>query len=158
MAAVIRRAKTNVVASGSGFDVTAAFRRAGALPAGRYLARTLLDGSPQVADLIDELVADAARYLAIGVESGLLKPSRHEQERAAILSIWALGGLLLSEHLQRLIGVDITADFSQDPAAAGPYFGPVIELYSQGLFTEAMTRRMLEAFEQSTTSEGGEPR
>ena len=115
VADVIRQVKGSAMASGGAFDVTAAFRTVGELPLSKYLARTLVDGSPQVAELVDEIVGDAIAYLNVGVETGMVQPSTHPHERAAILTIWNLGALVLHEHLERLVGVDITGDFSADP-------------------------------------------
>lgn len=134
------------MASGGAFDVTAAFRTVGEIPAAKYLARTLVDGSPHVAELVDEIVADAIAYVGMGVDTGMIKPSKYEQERAAILTIWGLGALVLHEHLQRLLSVDITADFSADPKAVSAYMAPILEIYSQGFLTEKTVQLMSEAF------------
>lgn len=146
VAALIRDVKGGAMASGGAFDVTAAFRTVGGIPAARYLARTLVDGSPHVADLVDEIVADAVEYVAVGVDTGMIKPSDYERERAAVLTIWGLGALVLHQHLERLIGVDITADLSQNPGAAAAYIGPVLEIYGEGVFTETTVQLMREAF------------
>ena len=134
------------MASGGAFDVTAAFRTVGDIPAAKYLARSLIDASPHVAELVDEIVGDAVEYLAIGVDTGMVKPSEYDRERAAILTIWGLGSLVLHEHLERLIGVDITADISTNPTAAAAYMGPILETYGQGLLTEKTIELMREAF------------
>jgi AcrR family transcriptional regulator len=146
VAGIIREVKGSAMASGGAFDVTAAFRATGDLPAAKYLARTLVDGSPHVAELVDEIVADAVTYVATGVETGMIQPSAHERERAAILTIWGLGALVLHEHLERLIGVDITTDFSEDPTAAAAYMAPVLEIYGRGVFTEKTVRLIRDAF------------
>ncbi|MDJ0664937.1 MAG: TetR family transcriptional regulator [Acidimicrobiia bacterium] len=153
VAGIIREVKGGAMASGGAFDVTAAFRTVGEIPAAKYLARTLVDGSPHVTELVDEIVADAMKYVATGVETGMIKPSNHEWERAAILSIWSLGALVLHEHLKRLIGVDITADLSQDPKSATAYMAPALEIYSEGVFTETTVQLMREAFVDSTTTD-----
>jgi AcrR family transcriptional regulator len=146
VAGIIRDVKGGAMASGPGFDVAAAFRSIGEVPAAKYLARTLVDGSPHVAELVDEIVGDAVKWVAIGVETGMIKPSDHPLERAAILAIWSLGALVLHEHLERLIGVDITADFSTDPKAVSAYMAPILEIYSKGFLTEATVQLMSEAF------------
>jgi AcrR family transcriptional regulator len=146
VAAIIRDVKGGAMASGGGFDVTAAFRAVGDIPAAKYLARTLVDGSPHVAELVDEIVSDAVEYVGTGVETGMIKPTEHEWERAAILTIWGLGALVLHEHLERLIGVDMTADFGRNPKAVTAYMAPVLEIYSQGVFTETTVQLMREAF------------
>jgi AcrR family transcriptional regulator len=147
VAAMIRDLKGGAMAAGAAFDVLAALRsQAGGPPATRYLARTLVDGSPHVAELVDELVKDAVGYTEAGVASGMIRPSNHPHERAAILTLWVLGGLVLHEHMERLIGVDITADFSQDPKAASAYMAPVLEIFGEGILTHATVQMMREAF------------
>lgn len=145
--AIIRELKGTAMAAGGGFDITAALRSWDTgVPAANYLARTLVDGSPHVAELVDEMVGDAITYVETGVEAGLIKPSDYPRERAAILVIWSLGALVLHEHLERLIGVDITADLSTDPKAISPYMAPILELYSNGFLTETTVQLMSEAF------------
>jgi AcrR family transcriptional regulator len=146
VAGIIREVKGGAMASGGGFDVTAAFRTVGEIPAAKYLARTLVDGSPHVAELVDEIANDAMKYVATGVDTGMIKPSDYERERAAILTIWGLGALVLHEHLERLIGVDITADFSNDPKAVSSYMAPILEIYANGFLTETTVELMSEAF------------
>lgn len=146
IAGLIRDVKRGAMASGGGFDITAAFREVGDIPAAKYLSRTLVDGSPHVAELVDELVADAVKYIATGVEAGMIKGTEHEWGRAAIMTIWGLGALVLHEHLERLIGVDITADLAMNPEAASAYMAPVLEIYGQGVFTESTVQLLQEAF------------
>ena len=76
----------------------------------------------------------------------MVKPSAYPKERAAILTVWTLGALVLHEHLERLIGVDITADFSRNPKAVSAYMAPILEIYSQGFLTEAIVDVMSDAF------------
>lgn len=146
VAGLIRGVKGEAMAAGAGFDVMGAFRSIGDIPAAKYLARTLVDGSQHVAELVDELTKDAAQYVAKGVETGMLKPSKYPDERVAILMIWSLGALVLHEHLERLIGVDITADFSLDPKAASAYMAPILELYGQGFVTDKTVELLSRAF------------
>lgn len=60
----------------------------------RYLARTLVDGTPQVAELVDQLVADAVEYTEAGVRAGRLRAPEHPREQAAVLTLWSLGALV----------------------------------------------------------------
>lgn len=146
VAGIIRDVKGAAMASAGAFDVTAAFRAVGDIPAAKYLARTLVDGSPHVAELVDEIASDAVEYMTTGVETGMVQPSAFEKERAAILTIWSLGALVLHEHLERLVGVDITADLSSNPTAASAYIAPILEIYSRGVFTEKTVQIMSAAF------------
>lgn len=159
--AVLREYKTKNLRASVGLNVVEALNewRDGP-PLARYLARTLVDGSPHVTEIIDEMVADGVKYMDEGVESGLLQPTAYPHERTAILSIWTLGALVLHEHLERLIGFDILAYPAemQDPTAATAYLGPLIEMLGAGVFTPEAAARMRAALvtddpEASTTEE-----
>jgi AcrR family transcriptional regulator len=153
VATLVRDLKNKAMAAGAGFDPLAALRQQSeGPPAAKYLARTLVDGSPHVADLVDETVEDAIKYMEVGVETGMITPSRFPRQRAAILMMWSLGGLVLHEHLERLIGIDITADFSDDPKAATAYMGPALEI-AGGFITETTQRMMAQAFVASEDEE-----
>lgn len=149
IAEVIRTNKQRAMAAGAGFDPVAALRDAdGDVPVTRYLASTLIDGTPHVSALIDELVADAVGYMEDGVDAGTLRPSRHPYERAVILTIWSLGALLLHEHVERLLGVDLTLPPSTyaGTEVGARYFAPALELFSTGLVTEEVAAAMRAAF------------
>lgn len=133
VAATMRALKTDAVAQGRGLDPLAvAASYEGHLPMMRYLARTLTDGSPHVNDLLDEMVSDAEEYSATAEEAGLMRRSADPRARAALLMVWSLGGLVLHEHLERLIGVDLLGGRGY-PAR---YVRAVMEIFSSGVFTE----------------------
>jgi len=143
--AVIRDLKGGAMAAGSAFDPLAALRsQQSGPPFAKYLSRTLVDGSPHVAELVDELVTDAVGYVETGVKNGILTPSNYPHERAAILTMWSLGALVLHEHLARLIGIDITEPLDH-PQAAASYVAPVLEILS-GFLTDTTVQMMSEAF------------
>lgn len=138
VASLIRERKTQAAAQGPSLDVMAALRTAhDGPPLLPYLARTLMDGSPHVAELVDELVADAETYLELGEQAGMLRPSDDRRGRAIVLTIWSLGALALRDHLSRLLGVDITGDTSQQVV----YAAPAMDILGQGVFSP-------EAYEQ----------
>lgn len=141
VAATVREQKTASVATGA--DPLAALRAsAEGPPLLRYLARTLVDGSPHVAALVDEMVADAQEYTEAAVAAGVTTPSEFPRERAVVLTLWSLGALVMHEHLDRLLGVDLTGD----PAAMGPYAVPATEILTRGVITEGWYQRVREAF------------
>lgn len=148
IAAVMRQRKTEGMSAGLGFDVAASMRAAqGGPPVLPYLARTLTDGTPQVAALVREMVEDAAAYTETGVETGLLKPSDDPYGRAAVMTIWSFGALVLHEHVKELLGVDLLADpTTLDPVGAAPYVLPIVELLTEGFITEAAADRIRAAF------------
>lgn len=161
VAGIIRANKQEAMAQGPALDVAAAMRRAKQdVPLTRYLARSLADGSPHVATLIDEMVADAARYMAEGVRAGSLRPTDYPYGRAAVLTIWTLGAIVLHEHIERLLGVDLTQDPSElaDAHAYAAYIGPVLELLTDGLVTDEVAKAMRSAFvEGAEPQEGQQP-
>lgn len=133
VAALVREAKAEALAAGAGLDVVGALRAAGdGPPVIRYLARTLSDGTPHVAELIDEMVDDATDYLAVGVEAGTLKPAEDLRGRAVVLVMWSLGALVLHEHVTRLTGADLTGS----PAEMEPWILPAMELLAKGALDE----------------------
>jgi AcrR family transcriptional regulator len=147
VAALIREQKRTAMAAGAGLDPLAAFRTyEEGPPLLAYLARTLTDGSPHVAELIDEMVRDAVDYMAQGEASGLLRPSEDPHGRAAVLMLWSLGAVVLHEHAERLLGVDLLGD----PAATERYSLPAMEILGRGIFTpeadEQLRERVTEAY------------
>lgn len=145
IAAIIRQEKQEAMRAGAGLDLLAALRNSEAVSGMGYLARVLVDGSPSVATLVDDLVADAEAYFQQGVEAGMLRPTADPRGRAAVLAMWSLGALVLHQHLERILGVDLTdPEAVADPAIAS-YLGPVYEILTEGIFTEEMGARMREA-------------
>jgi AcrR family transcriptional regulator len=145
IAAIIRHFKQEAMSAGPNLDVLAALRNPDVGPLMGYLASVLADDSATVADLVDDLVDDAEEYIQRGVDSGMLRSSADPRGRAVILTIWGLGALVLHEHIERLLGVDLTdPDVLNDPAFAA-YAGPIYETYGSGFFTEALAAQTDEA-------------
>ena len=116
----IRRYKRSAISEGPNVDVLAALRGSEAMPWLGYLVAVLADDSPTVARLVDELVADAEGYLALGVETGMIRPSPNPRGRAAMLLIWSLGALVLHQHVERILGVDLTdPNIAESPTDRG---------------------------------------
>lgn len=158
VAGIIRTNKHEAMAQGPALDVAAAMRRARQdIPLNRYLARSLADGSPAVAELVDDLVSDAVDYMAEGVRAGSLRPTDYPYERAAVLTIWTLGALVLHEHLERLLGVDLTADPPEiaDSTAFASYVGPILEMFTDGLVTDQVAKAMRDAFVEAAEPKEG---
>jgi AcrR family transcriptional regulator len=145
IATQIREAKLEAAEQGAGFDPLEAMRRWDRPYLMRYLARTLADGSEHVATLIDEMVADAEGYVEVAVASGFMKPSDYPRERVVILMIWMLGGLVLHEHLERLLGVDLTDD---DPDNLLGYLVPAMELLGQGALADRFYEQTKDALRE----------
>src|SRR5665647_2163718 len=153
VAAAIRRRTTESMSAG--LDPLAALRDADLGPLMSYLVRVLAEDSPSVNALVDEMVADAEEYLQRGVEIGMLRPSADPRGRAAVLTLWSLGGLVLHRHLERILCVDLTApDLGSDPAITG-YIGPAMEILGEGVLTESFTRQSRESLARPTADDVG---
>ena len=143
VAETIRAQKLEVLAQGPGMDPLAAMRQGAAnRPLLRYLARTLGDGSPQVAALVDDMVEDALGYMAEGERAGVITPSDQPRARAVVLVLWSLGLLTLHEHLERLLGIDLLGD----PDDLSPYVLTSLEILTGGVLVEGLYERAREAF------------
>ena len=129
----IRERKAAVMRAGGGLDPLAVMReQAGGPPVQAYLARTLAEGTHEVAVLVDEMIDDAERTVRDGMASGVLRRSDDPRGVAAVLTLWSLGALVLHQHVERVLGVDLTA--AADEHAGNPaYVRPALELLSQGL-------------------------
>lgn len=143
VAAEIRTAKEKAAAEGAALDPIGQIRDFDTgLPLLRYLARTLADGSAHVAALVDEMVADAVVYTQQAVESGLMQPSDDPRGRAAVLTLWSLGAVVLHEHVRRVLGADLTGS-SEDLAA---YMVPAAEILGRGVLAPGMYERVRDSF------------
>lgn len=123
-------------------------------PMMRYLAKTLVDGSPHVNDLVDQIVKHAEQYTEDGVSAGLIKPSAHPRARVVVLVLFSLGTLVLHQHLKRLLGVDLVE--GEGPPAA--YLQAVMEIYSEGVFTPGTyenLRSYVEQLGEESDAKGG---
>ncbi len=147
VAALVRERKHEVVAGSSGLDPVAALRTYDeGPPLLAYLARTLIDGSPHVAELVDEMVDDAVAYMAEGEANGMLTPTDDPRGRATVLTLWSLGALVLHDHAQRLLGVDLAGD----PARSMDYFLPALDILGRGVITPEAFARIDEGFRNSS--------
>jgi len=133
VAAYVRGRKAAVMRAGAGLDPLAVMReQSSGPPVAAYLARTLAEGTPEVATLVDEMIADGERMVREGMEQGVLRRSDDPRGIAAVLTLWSLGAMVLHEHVERVLGVDVTA--SAEAHARNPaYVRPALELLSHGL-------------------------
>ncbi len=136
VAVAIREAKEAAVAEGRSLDPLAALRDHHMPELMAYLSQVLVEDSPEVDRLVDDLVADSLGYQQEGIENGLLKPTDEPRARAAVLAIWSLGSLVLHRHAARILGVDLTSPQSRSSAEMRAYVRTVIEILSQGIYTD----------------------
>ncbi|MEX2550483.1 MAG: TetR family transcriptional regulator [Nitriliruptoraceae bacterium] len=150
VAGLIRDQKHAAMQAGAGLDPAAVLRSYGdGPPLLAYLARTLVDGSPKVNTLIDEMVADAEEYLAEGERSGLLRPSDDPRGRACVLVLFSLGAVVLHEHAERLLGADLLGA----PDGLGPYMLPAFEVLAGGILTPDSYAELRPLLEDAVTGE-----
>jgi AcrR family transcriptional regulator len=102
-------------------------------PAMRYLARTLGDGSPRINELMDDMVTTSMAVTAEAEAAGLVRPSTDDRARTIVLTLWMFGPLVLHEHLQRLLGVDLLDEDSDTL----PYIRAALELLTEGFLTDS---------------------
>lgn len=111
----------------------------------RYLAKTLVEPSPEVDALVDQLVADGEMYMTDLVEAGVLTPTEDPHTRAVTMTMWSLGQLALHDQLARLTGVDFTEPDASS-AVLATYTRSVLELSGPGLLTDAAINQFHDAF------------
>ena len=156
VATSVRRYKTEALASGPSLDVLAALRQSGAGPLAGYLAAVLVEDSPVVDELVDDLIADARGYLEQGVASGMVNESADPDGRAAVVMLWSLGALVMHRHLRRTLGVDLTAPGIGDDPALAAYALPAYEIFAGGMLTEEFGARARAAFSPTPVAPEGE--
>lgn len=136
--ALVEQQKRKALSEGPNLDVLAALRaQDDGPPLLRYVARMVADGSPRAATLVDGMVDVTVASLEEGVRSGVMVPTDEPRDLSVVLALWSLGLLVLQDHAERLLGVDITGA----PEDRGRYVR-VAMLALRGLFTE-------EAFEHA---------
>ena len=109
-------------------------RPAAALPAAlrpyqSYLVRALVDGSPSVAALFDDLVSMTEQWL-IQRQRPYRSPMGDRRTRAALIIAMALGIPLLHDHISRALGADILRGEGERRVAMA-----LVDLYSHPLVT-----------------------
>ena len=144
--AIIGQQKRKAMSSGPSFDALTALRSSEFDSLLGYLAAVLVDDSPAVERLVDDMVRDAEAYMAEGVVAGNLLPSDDPRSRAVILTLWNLGALVLHRHLRRMLGVDLTSpEFGTDPDSRA-YMAAVFKIYGDGFLADEFAANLLAAF------------
>ena len=141
---VVGAQKRAAMRTGPQLDVFEALRQeAQGPPVLAYLARMLVEGAEPAEGLVDGLVDVGVAALEEGARSGLLRPVDEPRDLAVVLVLWSLGVLVLRDHAERLLGVDVTG------AERGRYVRVAMQAL-RGLFTE-------EAYEHGRRALAGEP-
>lgn len=142
----IRTSERSAASSLTGLDLAAAIREGSAPWLVGYLAAVLVDDSPAVEKLVDDMVADAEEYSKEFIEAGVMSPTQHPHSRAALLVIWSLGSLVLHRHLKRLVGVDLMDPDMAETEAFSEYALATYEIYGEGILTKQAAEQAKEAF------------
>lgn len=133
------------VVQGRALDPLAPIRsRVEGPPLLRYVARALVDDSPQVAGLVDRVVADAEAVSTEAVAGGIMHASDDERARAVVITLWSLGALVLHDHLRRLLGEDLLGDLEH----ARRYVATATEVLSRPTLTDQTYQRTRAALRQ----------
>ncbi|MET9633686.1 TetR family transcriptional regulator [Lentzea sp. NPDC006480] len=111
-----------------------------ATPIRRYLARSLLDGTPGASALFDSIVSRTEAWLAGGEAEGWVRPSGDARARAVTYVSWLLAPLVLGQQVGRLLGGDPA---SVPVAVRGAVAG--LEMLTHGLFADD---RFLQAYSE----------
>jgi AcrR family transcriptional regulator len=101
---------------------------------GRYIGRSLVDGSPTARAIFDEMVTLTERWLERSDEARPDPPTIDRRIRAALVTAMAVGIPLLHEHVSRALGVDMFAPEGDRLVALG-----LLDIYSHKLIDEAFT-------------------
>ena len=134
--ALIREQKTSALAQGTGFDMLQGLRSSNSGEVISYLSHRLMENSESMDHLVDMMVEDAEQYLDVGVEHGVIHPSSQPRTRAAMLTLFSLGSLVLNRHAKRLLDVDLGASDLQSEPGIVDYVGATLELFTRGLLTD----------------------
>ena len=142
--------KDAAVASGGPLDPLGMLRELNdGPPVTRYLARTLGDGTPPVARLVDAMVTDGIEVTRHSVDAGMINETADEQARVAVLTIWSLGALVLHEHLTRILGEDITAELT----STSRYLPTVVDILGRPVLTESTYAELATALRPAAAPE-----
>ncbi|HSP60760.1 MAG TPA: TetR family transcriptional regulator [Ornithinimicrobium sp.] len=129
----IRETKSRAMAEGPGADLVSMVSR---MDEGRavlrYLARVLVEGSPHLDELMDDLVDSALEYTAEAERTGMVRSTADPRARMVVLTLWSMGVLILHEQLHRMLGADVLGEGGD----LLPYLRPASEILTHGVLTD----------------------
>ncbi len=112
-------------------------------PFGRYVARSLADGSPTVGPIFDELVAMTETWLTRADDSRTDAPTVDRRVRAALVTAMKIGIPLLHEHVSRALGTDIFGPEGDRLIALG-----LLDIYSHALIDDDVAASAAAGYEE----------
>lgn len=100
-----------------------------------YVVRSLREGGDLAAELFEDMVADAVRYLDAGVEAGVIRPSRDPVARARVMAYQAMGSMLMwltihPEHADPASFSKALRSYMEEVTV------PMLEVFTEGLYTD----------------------
>jgi AcrR family transcriptional regulator len=109
---------------------------------GRYVARSLADGSRTAGPIFDEMATITGRWLALADEARTDEPVIDRKVRAALLTAMALGIPLLREHVSRALGADMFTPEGDRLVALG-----LLDIYSHKVIDDDTARSASTGFD-----------
>ena len=135
---VLRRAREakrqSIVTGGPGEMIAQLVAIEEYAPLAAYLVQALFTGGDLARTLLEHAILDAETYLAEGVETGRLRPSRDPAARARFLAYTGAGAFLLYVRQHAPPDGDLTGVLE---AYVAEMTAPALEVYTEGLLTDS---------------------
>jgi AcrR family transcriptional regulator len=123
----------------------AAMTREALRPYRTYLTRALLDGSPFIGPLFEEMVEYSQRSVEQADERRTDPPMADSRTRGAVLTAMSLGIPLLRQHLSRVLGADIFSEEGERLLALAS-----LDLFAHPLITPELAESARAGYESAT--------
>ncbi|OMH32482.1 TetR/AcrR family transcriptional regulator [Tersicoccus sp. Bi-70] len=104
-----------------------------------YMARAVTEGTETGTRFVATMIAETERYVVHGVADGTLRPMSDPRATAVVMAMGSLAMLLLPDQLAVALG-----EQSFGPAALRRLSGPLLQLYTEGFYTDDSIRRITE--------------
>lgn len=118
-----------------------------AAPLVRYLGWALVRGHAAAGELFDEMVDEGVDLSRLAIDRGIIVDSPDLRRRVVLQMAMELGGVVLSEHIRRNLGSDLTT--SEGMAELTP---AMLEMFG-GLFTPAALDEIRRAYTKEASPE-----
>ena len=116
---------------------------------GRYVGRSLVDGSATVGAIFDEMVTMTEQWLARADEARPDPPAVDRRIRAALVTAMAAGVPLLQEHVSRALGCDMFGPEGERLVARG-----LLDIYSHQLLDPEAAAAARAGFDEGQAHRG----
>lgn len=143
---VIHRTNNDNLADGRAGDFgPSAMARQELRPYMGYLVQALMDNSPFVATLFDQMVDLTEPWFELADAQRADPPTVDRRVRAAVFNAMVLGVPILHQHLARVLGVEITSVEGERLLAE-----TMLDLYSHPIMSPELAQSALAALDQAT--------